>query len=177
MHMAKELEQDWCVRSLEQQFGLACGRDIFYTPGYEMKAALSPLDVPALYQLWDCLLYLSGGEGFGLPAWEAMCAGLPTIYTNYSGHAELLNKAKAGIPVGGILQPEAKSCIWRMVANVSQAVEAVRRLYFDRKLAAALGANGRAFVLNYTPERIAQKWHSIFQTLMIKGERDAHGHA
>jgi glycosyltransferase involved in cell wall biosynthesis len=135
------------------------------------------LDIPSLYQLWDGLLYLSGGEGFGLPAWEAMCAGLPTIYTNYSGHADFLGKAEAGLPVGGILQPEAKTCIWRMVADVSQVVEAVRRLYFDRNLAALLGANGREFVKDYAPDRMAEKWHSIFQTLTRSRETHESAHA
>jgi len=124
--------------------------------------------VPTLYNLWDCLLYHSGGEGFGLPAWEAMCAGIPTIYTNYSAHAEFLGKANAGLAVGGILQPEPKNCIWRMIADLPEVIEAVRRLYFDRKLATLLGSNGRAFVQNYTPEVIVEKWHKIFQSLAAR---------
>jgi len=104
----------------------------------------------------------------GLPAWEAMCAGIPTIYTNYSAHAEFLGKANAGLAVGGILQPEPKNCIWRMIADLPEVIEAVRRLYFDRKLATLLGSNGRAFVQNYTPEVIVEKWHKIFQSLAAR---------
>jgi len=169
LHMTEEPEQDWPLRWLEQQFGVQAGRDIHYTPGHELKGALSPSDLPALYNLWDCLLYLSGGEGFGLPAWEAMCAGVPAIYTNYSAHAEFLGKANAGLPVGGVLQPESKNCIWRMIADLSQVIDAVRRLYFDRALGPALGSNGRAFVQNYTPEIMVEKWHGIFQGLVAGG--------
>jgi glycosyltransferase involved in cell wall biosynthesis len=103
-----------------------------------------------------------------LPAWEAMCSGLPVVYTNYSSHAELLGQANAGLPVEGILQPEAQSGIWRMVADMPQAIEAVRKLYFNRDLGRQLGAKGRAFVQNYTPEIQAEKWHRMFQRLCGK---------
>lgn len=162
-HMAEEPRDEWPARWLENQFAVQRGRDLWYTPQHELKAALAPDDMPILYKVWDCLLYLSGGEGFGLPAWEAMCSGLPAVYTNYSAHGELLSRGGAGLPVGGILQPESESCIWRMVADVSQAVEAVRKLYYDRGLAASLGAAGRRFVEKFTADIQVEKWHRIFQ--------------
>ncbi len=168
LHMPEEPEQDWSVGMLEQQFALKRGRDIHHTEGHGHKAALAPADMPALYNLWDCLLYLSGGEGFGLPAWEAMCSGLPSVYTHYSSHAEFLGRGNAGLPVGGILQPERSTCIWRMIADVSQAVEAVRKLYLDRELAAALGRNGRAFAEQFTPDVQVERWHQAFQRLSTR---------
>src|SRR5437660_1727640 len=152
IHMPDEPSQDWDKSWLERQFDLRPGRDIHYTEGHKVETCRTPSDMPALYQLWDCLLYLSGGEGFGMPAWEAMCSALPVIYTNYSSHAEFLTKANASLPVGGMLQPEKRTCIWRMVADVSQAIEAVRKIYFDRELGKTLGSNGRSFVQQYTPE-------------------------
>jgi glycosyltransferase involved in cell wall biosynthesis len=162
-HMAEEPKDEWPVRWLENHFGVQHGRDLWYTPEHELKAALAPDDMPMLYKIWDCLLYLSGGEGFGLPAWEAMCSGIPSVYTNYSAHGELLSRGRAGIPIGGILQPERETCIWRMVADVSQAVEAVRKLYHDRSLTAILGGNGRAFVEQFVSDVQVEKWHRIFQ--------------
>jgi glycosyltransferase involved in cell wall biosynthesis len=164
-HMPEEVEGGWPLRPLEEQFGLRRDGDLFYTPGHGLKSALAPDDVPMLYKIWDCLLYLSGGEGFGLPAWEAMCSALPVVYTHYSAHGEFLARARAGLPVGGILQPEPKTCIWRMVADVPQAVEAVRRLYYDRKLAQELGANGRAFVQQFAIETQVAAWHRTFAQL------------
>jgi len=87
------------------------------------------------------------------------------VYTNYSAHGEFLTRGQAGLPVGGILQPEPKNCIWRMVADVPQAVEAVRRLYLDRKLARQLGANGRAFVQQFSIETQVEAWHRTFMQL------------
>ncbi len=165
-HMAEDPKGDWPLLLLEHQFGLRRDRDLCYTPEHELKSALPPDDVPMLYKLWDALLFLSGGEGFGLPAWEAMCSGLPVVYTNYSAHGEFLTRAGAGLSVGGILQPESKSCIWRMIADMPQAIEAVRRLYFDRALGRQLGANGRAFVSQFTVDRQVEVWHRIFQQVM-----------
>lgn len=165
LHMAEDPEQDWPAAWLEQQFGLQRGRDLYYTEGYEHKAALVPTDMPTLYNLWDCLLYLTGGEGFGLPAWEAMASGLPVIYTNYSSHAEFLGRANGGLPVGGVLQPERGTCIWRMIADVPQVIEAVRKLYFDRELEPTLGRNGRAFTERFRPEIQVDRWHRILQEL------------
>jgi glycosyltransferase involved in cell wall biosynthesis len=165
-HMAEEPGETWSLRMLEQQFAVHPGKDLCYTPEHKLMAALAPEDLPALYKIWDCLLYLSGGEGFGLPAWEAMCSGLPVVYTNYSAHGEFLTRADGGLPVGGVLQPEPKSCIWRMVADVGQAIEAVRRLYFDRGLVASLGGKGRAFTECFDIQTQVAAWHETFGELL-----------
>jgi glycosyltransferase involved in cell wall biosynthesis len=167
LHMAEEPEEGWPLPWLEQQWGLRRDRDLYYTPEHGLKSALDPADVPTLYRLWDGMLYLSGGEGFGLPAWEAMCSALPLVYTKYSAHGEFVSRANAGFPVSGILQPE-QSCIWRMVADVPQVIQAVRRLYQDRALGKQLGLNGRRFVEQYTPEIQVPKWHELFQRVLIQ---------
>ncbi len=210
LHMPEERDEAWPVRILEQQFALKRGRDIHYTEGYAIKAGLAPADMPGLYNLWDvllylsggegfglpaweaiyaikaglapadmpalynlgdALLYLSGGEGFGLPAWEAMCCELPVIYTNYSSHGEFLGLANAGLPVGGVVQPERETCIWRMIADEAQVIEAVRSLYFDGALRARLGANGRAFAKRYALEVQAERWHHTFQRVVGGNEK------
>ena len=155
----------WPLRRLEHEYGVQRNRDIYYTEGCNATAALAPDDMPVLYQLWDTLVYLSGAEGFGLPAWEAMCSSLPVIYTNFSSHAEYLNDARCGLPVEGVLQPERKTGFCRMIGNLSEVVQAVRRLYFDRELRTLLGANGRAFVRQFRVELQIEEWHKNFQFL------------
>lgn len=166
LHMPEEPgQQDWDRSWLEQQYQAIPGKDIHYTDGHRVGNFRSPADMPGLYQLWDCLLYLSGGEGFGMPAWEAMCCAIPVVYTNYSTHGEFLSRANAGLPVGGILQPEKRTCIWRMVADVEQVIEAVRKIYFGRALGNTLGANGCSFVRQFTADIQAERWHSMLQRL------------
>lgn len=160
--MPEEQDEPWPARAMEQQFGLRRGQDLHYTEEYGLKSAFAPLDMASLYQSWDGLLYLSGGEGFGLPAWEAMCSALPVVYTNYSSHAEFLRLAGAGLPVGGVLQPEPRTCLWRMIADVPQAIEAIRRLYFDPTLRTTLGSKGAAFVNDYGVNSQVDRWHRLF---------------
>ncbi|SPE60132.1 hypothetical protein SBV1_370116 [Verrucomicrobia bacterium] len=162
----KKGEGDWPLTEIEYQFNVKRARDLHYTQGLGGRAALAPVDMPVLFQMWDALLYLTGGEGFGLPAWEAICTGLPVVYTDYSSHAEFLRLANGGLPVSGILQPEARSGVWRMIADVPQALEAVRRLYFDRELGPQMGANGRAFVQDFKPAVQADKWHEMLRRVL-----------
>jgi glycosyltransferase involved in cell wall biosynthesis len=164
LHMAHDsVPTDWPLDVLENLYDVHPGRDIHYTEGLTAKSHLAPSDMATLYQLWDGLLYSSGGEGFGVPAWEAMCTGIPVIYTNYSSHAEFLGNASAGIGVGGVLQPEPSSCILRLVADVSQLLDAVRALYFNRELGFNLGRKGRQYVVRYDRHTQAEKWHRLFQ--------------
>jgi glycosyltransferase involved in cell wall biosynthesis len=177
-HMADEPNPPWPLRWLEQQFDVLRDRDVYYTEEYHLKSALAPDDVPTLYHLWDCLLFLSGGEGFGLPAWEAMCCALPVVFTNYSAHGEFLTRANGGIGVGGILQPERTNCIWRMIADIPQVIEAVRKLYLDRQLARQLGRNGRQFAERFSLAQQVEVWHRILQ-MVINGnvQKDVVGSA
>ncbi len=173
IHMPDEPAlQDWDRSLLENLYEVKPGSDLHYTDGFNVENFKNPREMPLLYQILDCFLYLSGGEGFGLPPWEAMCSGLPVIYTNYSSHAEYLNEANAGLAVGGVLQPETKTCIWRMIADIPQVIESVRRLYFDRDLREDLGFNGRAFVEQYTPQIQVERWRRIFEKLISRSSAD-----
>jgi glycosyltransferase involved in cell wall biosynthesis len=164
LHMPRIQARDcWPTNVMHETYDVFPGRDIHYTEGLELLPNLSAEKMAALYQVWDALLYLSGGEGFGVPALEAMASELPVVYTDYSSHAEFLGKANAGLPVGGTLQPEPSTCTLRILADVGQALEAVRRLYFDPELRRGLGRSGRAFAEQISCKNQAERWHHIFQ--------------
>ena len=171
-HMANDATSTWPKSWLELEFGLSEQRGIHYTATSQEQENESPAEIATLYRLWDGLLYLSGGEGFGLPAWEAMCSGLPVVHSNYGAHAEYLRHARAGIPVGGTLQPQRGDCILRLVADIDQSVEAVRRLYHDRALSKTLGIRGRNFATSVGGDRIVHFWHRCFQSVASSGVRD-----
>lgn len=160
LHMQRDPINDaWPVDLLENLYDVRPGRDLHYTEGCTPRSHLAPEDMPALYQLWDGLLYLSGGEGFGIPAWEAMCSGIPVIYTNYSSHAEFLGLSKAGIPIGGRLQPEPKTTVTRFVADVAQAIDACRWLISNPAIREHMARTGRNFTGQYPPTRSAESVH------------------
>jgi glycosyltransferase involved in cell wall biosynthesis len=152
----------WPLHWLEHQYSVTRGRDLYYTEGYSFQSGLTPQDMPQLYQLWDCLLYPGGGGGSGLTVLEAMNCELPVIYTNHDSHAEFLNDANAGIPVPGILQPEAVTNYWRMVADLPSLVGAVRALYYDDQLRRDLGVNGGRFGMRHNVEGFIEAWDGLF---------------
>lgn len=103
-------------------------------------------------------------EGFSSHnCFESIIAGTPSVATDYSAHGEIINNSQAGTTVPGILQPEAGSCIWRMIADTGKTIKAVRKYYFDRNLLLEDGKKGREFAMQHSTEIIADKWHSIFQ--------------
>jgi glycosyltransferase involved in cell wall biosynthesis len=62
---------------------------------------LSDGEVQGLYNLANCYVHPSRGEGFGLPVAEAMAAGVPVIGVAYSGTADFVSEETAiVIPYG-----------------------------------------------------------------------------
>ena len=53
-----------------------------------------------------------------------------------------------------------------MIADVPQAIEAVRRLYFDRKLGQQFGVHGREFVQRFGIATQVEAWHRTFQEML-----------
>jgi glycosyltransferase involved in cell wall biosynthesis len=92
-----------------------------------------------------------------------MACGLPIVYSDYSGHAELASRGSVGLPVGGIMQPEPGSGILRIIADPMEAVQQIRSLYNDPALGRGLGANGVSFVKAFSKPVIAKRWRAIFR--------------
>lgn len=162
---------DWSMDELERTYRIQPGEDVIYTVGCDSQSHLAIEDVPLLYQMWDSLLFLSGGEGFGMPALESMACGVPVIYSNYSSHAEWLKSANAGIAISGVLQPEPPHAILRHISDVYEAIDAVLKLYSDSETRRALGQNGRRFSESVGIAEIGRYWDQIFrEALQHNGE-------
>lgn len=167
LHMPNGKESGcWSLDQLERLFRVNEGVDLLYTPGCSIDMHLPPEDMPHLYNMWDAFIYPSGGEGFGVPAWEAMASGLPIVYSDYSSHAEYIRMANAGLPIGGVLQPDAQNGVLRLVSAVEEAVAAVRRLYQFSELRMELGRRGRQFVEEWAPMQMAEKWDDLFMRIL-----------
>jgi glycosyltransferase involved in cell wall biosynthesis len=53
---------------------------------------LSSQQMPSFYSLGNCYIIPTRGEGWNLPALEAMASGLPVITTNWSAHLDFINR-------------------------------------------------------------------------------------
>lgn len=70
-------------------------------PVYLYDIELKKWELGRLYTSAHAFIWPSRGEGYGLPALEALASGLPVIASNYSAHLEFLTKA--GKPRPGVL--------------------------------------------------------------------------
>lgn len=56
---------------------------------------IPPGDMPALYRSANCFVLPTRGEGWNLPALEALSCGLPVITTSWSGHLDFLDEGNS----------------------------------------------------------------------------------
>jgi glycosyltransferase involved in cell wall biosynthesis len=137
-----------------------------YTNGLTSAKGLPPKMVSDLYSSWDALLYLSGGEGFGIPALEAMACSVPVIYSNYSSHKDFCKHG--GIPVNVRYIPEMAFAIHRSIADMNDAVKKVLWAYNNRADLEELGNKGQKFTASKALDIVVGEWTDLFNELMSK---------
>jgi len=140
-----------------------------------------------IYNLMDCFLLTTSGEGFGIPIIEAMSCKVPVIATDYTTTQELVidNKAGLGIPLAGTEQVDMFKVnskeydyqkmdgtltgsweVERGYCSIDKGVEALEMLYKNPKMRKKMGKNGREAVLKYYNfEIIAKQWEKLIHDL------------
>jgi len=132
--------------------------------------SLSPKElISEFFAKINCFVFPTRGEGFGLPPLEAMCVGLPTIATNWSGTGDFvlpdvaypLNYKIVDVPRGDWKgyppSLQADGMQWAE-PSVDHLVELMREVYNNRDKAEKKGKKARKFVLeNYNNVTVAQQ--------------------
>ncbi len=68
----------------------------------------------ALYQLADCLVMPTRGEGWGMPVLEAMACGIPAIATDWSAPTAFLDGSNGyPLPIRGLVPADSSSRYYR----------------------------------------------------------------
>jgi glycosyltransferase involved in cell wall biosynthesis len=112
-----------------------------YSPHAE---ELTRVDMRNLYRSVDCFVLASRGEGWGLPAAEAMTMGIPTIVTNFSGPTAFATSETAYlIPVSEIDRAGFA------IVEVELLVRLLRQVYLDNLKAQVKGAAARNRMSTY----------------------------
>ena len=118
-----------------------------------LDAELSRAALADLYRAVDAFVLSTRGEGWGLPAAEAMASGLPTIITNYSGPTAFADATNA-VP----LRCTAVSTdgLGGCEPDTTELTRLMRALVDDRPAARAIGrAARRSIVRRFAPEIVA----------------------
>ncbi len=111
---------------------------------------VSDAGLQALYQIATLLALPSLDEGFGLPAAEAMAAGLPVIAAARGALPEVIGDA-------GVLVEEETAPAW---------AEAIEVLIEDAGLRAGLAARGRARASAFRWERAATETANVYREVL-----------
>ncbi len=95
----------------------------------------------------DAYLFLSKGEGFGLPPREAAATGLPTIFTNHTGLVSLANE-RYNWPIRvGKAEPSPLGGDWRL-AHQDETIDTMRWMVEHREEAYEKAYQGAFWMMN-----------------------------
>lgn len=130
-------------------------------------------EIHALINLSNCYISLHRSEGFGLPLAEAMYFGKPVIATGYSGNTDFMNVNNSFLvryslkEIEKDIGPYKKGNVWAEPDH-AHAVELMRLVYADRKLAEQMGKRAAVDIKkNLSPAAIGKTVADRLKTLPI----------
>ena len=172
--------QPFPLMSLIERYGLE-NRVMFtgttYYKGFNYK------DMHEIYNLMDCYLHTSSGEGFGIGLIESMACEVPVVGTNYTTTKEIVldNDAGLGIDLVGMSEDEhvdihgaeilegtitGSWSVERGICSIKDALKKVDYLYKNPEERKRLGKNGRAAVARtYNWDVIKKQWLELINKL------------
>lgn len=111
-----------------------------------------PEELPCFFAQSDVFVLPSRYEGWGVVVNQALGAGLPIICSDAVG-------------AGNDLMVEENNGLKFKAGSVTALTEKMRRFVTDPTLSAKLGAASKQMAQDWLPEKGAEKWIKIFQTI------------
>jgi glycosyltransferase involved in cell wall biosynthesis/Flp pilus assembly protein TadD len=127
---------------------------------------LNAAEMPSFYQSGDAYVMASRGEGWAIPAMEAMASALPVVATAWGGHMDYMNEENAFLvpyrlaPVSADACREAMNFAGQMWAEPDLATlrKQMRLVREDSAVAGRRAAAGRELILReYSREAVNAK--------------------
>lgn len=143
--------------------------NVIFSYGSEKASEWSEEAMCRLYNIFDCNVSASSGEGFGLPILESMACGVPQIGTNISSFPELLGDSEEGrgLLVKCELQMIQDGCV-RGLIDEDKLYEAMVKMqaYWDKNYDLdKIDIKCIKFAENYTWKKITDEWINLFNNL------------
>jgi len=172
----------WNMRSMIRKFNLE-NRVVF--SGMKAFQGVPDNEMINIYNLMDCFLLTTSGEGFGIPIIEAMACEVPVLATDYTTTPELVIKNKAGFGINltgvdtiNMFDNHSKvydsnvmngtiTGSWeveRAICDINDAANKLEILYKDPSLRKEMGKNGfKAVKSKYDCKIVLQQWDEILK--------------
>ena len=128
---------------------LGVGDRVRFLGGIEEK------DKPSVYRLASVFGFLSYFEGFGMPALEAMAAGVPVLASNRASVPEVVGAA------GLVVDPD----------DLSAVAQGLERILSDRPLRVRMAEEGQRRAALFTWEESVRKMSAAIEKAMKGGAR------
>jgi len=167
----------WNIQELVKKFNLE--NRVVYS-GMSAFSGFPQSEMNNIYNIMDCFLLTTSGEGFGVPIIEAMSCEIPVVATDYTTTPELVikNNAGLGIKLSGVeildlfalkSQDYDKACFnatqlgsWevdRGLCDIENCAKQIKFLYDNPTTAKVMGSNGRLAVLKkYDVPVVMKQW-------------------
>lgn len=128
-----------------------------------MHRMLSRQEILALHKIGNCYVSPHRAEGWGVPLFEAMSMGKPTIGTGFGGNTEFMNNENSYLldyqitPVIGMPWKLYNGKDTWAEPNIGQLKQYMRKVYTDYEEAKEKGQRAKEDMLNYSWQAIGQK--------------------
>lgn len=121
-----------------------------------------------VYNVMDCFLLTTSGEGFGVPIIEAMACKVPVIATDYTTTPELLvEDGECGLPAKLKAELTGSWNVERGIMDDDDCVKQIERLYNDKELRIRLGEMGKQKVDKfYNWDIVGKQWNELIGDLI-----------
>jgi glycosyltransferase involved in cell wall biosynthesis len=162
MHCFNRANVVWWPEKMKRLWDL--GEAVFFSSEMKSEEGIPDKDVPYLVNCFDVYLALSGGEGFNIPALEAMACGVPVVYSNYSGHAEVVGASGLPVKVGTMI-PDQVEPIGRAIVDIADAVSKISDLLTEPELHQQYSRAGLIRARDvFSWDLIAEQWNQLLNT-------------
>jgi glycosyltransferase involved in cell wall biosynthesis len=141
-----------------------------------ISQSLSVAQITTLYNSVDAFAYTTRGEGWGLPAMQAMSMGLPVMATNFGGVTEFMKPFNSFlIQLDGVVEiPQDSVYGWSFGTkwaepSISAAVHMFRYLAAHRSHGQRVGAVARKYIVdNFSEEALGVILNTHLQRIRSK---------
>ena len=168
LHMAKK-DQGWDLPEIIQAYGLSVTGDVIFPENFGPNQGYPLGVVNMIYNVSDCVISTTLGEGFGLAWLEAMTTKTPVIVPNNTAMPEFVTEDRGWLVNSGdnptlyTVVPHDNEIV-RPLVDVEDMVEKMLYVYNNKEEAQRRSENAYSWVLTKMDwnGNIVPRWITVF---------------